>query len=43
LEVARILAGERANMAAGEWGKIANMGRQIGAENELFDANATYA
>jgi hypothetical protein len=36
LEIAQSLAGERANMTDGEWGKIAGMGRQIAADNDLF-------
>jgi len=36
LEVAQSLASERENMTDGEWGKIAGMGRQIAADNDLF-------
>jgi pilus assembly protein FimV len=51
LEVAQSLASERENMTEGEWGKIAGMGRQIAADNDLFasdtaradDKLATYA
>jgi len=36
LEVAQSLVSERENMSDVEWGKIAGMGRQIAAENDLF-------
>jgi pilus assembly protein FimV len=36
LEVAQSLAGERESMSDGEWSKIAGMGRQIAADNDLF-------
>ena len=51
LEIAQSLAAERENMSDEEWGKIAGMGRQIAADNDLFasdtvradDKLATYA
>jgi pilus assembly protein FimV len=36
LEIVRDLLGERANMNAAEWGKIAEMGRQIAADPDLL-------
>ncbi len=36
LEVAQSLASERANISDVEWSKIAGMGRQIAADNDLF-------
>jgi len=38
LEVVEKLARERKLMSEGEWDKIASMGRQIAADNELFAA-----
>jgi hypothetical protein len=40
LEIAQSLAGERANMADAEWGKIAGMGRLIAADHDLFTAHS---
>jgi FimV-like protein len=36
LQLAQSLAGEREHMSDGEWNKIAGMGRQIAADNDLF-------
>jgi pilus assembly protein FimV len=36
LEVAKSLAGERGNITDDEWSKIAGMGRQIAADDDLF-------
>jgi pilus assembly protein FimV len=43
LEVAQSLASERENMSGGEWGKIAEMGRQIAADNDLFAPDTAQA
>jgi pilus assembly protein FimV len=43
LEVAQSLAGERGNMTDDEWGKIAGMGRQIAADDDLFSSDITRA
>lgn len=43
LEVAQSLASEREKMTDGEWGKIAGMGRQIAADNDLFAIDAAQA
>jgi pilus assembly protein FimV len=43
LEVAQSLASERENMTDGEWGKIAGMGRQIAADNDLFASDTARA
>jgi len=36
LEVAQSLASERANMTEGEWSKIAQMGRHLASDSDLF-------
>jgi pilus assembly protein FimV len=43
LEVAQSLASERENMSGGEWRKIAEMGRQIAADNDLFAPDTAQA
>jgi FimV-like protein len=43
LDVAQSLAGERKNMADGEWGKIAGMGRLIAADDDLFATHTVQA